>query len=218
VASPRFPGNFDQAYADDQAYAGDRAYAGDEAYEAYEFDEPAPRDRTGGLIVAIVATVAGVLVLSAVLWLVFGKRQQGPPFNPNPPSAAQTQLAADAHRYLAIADPANQQLNNEVNAYTTNERSNLAAARANLRAEVGTTTRFDRQLAAIKFPAAIEPIARDVIQANQARGLVVTRQARAKTLARMQALNTQHQAADAAVEVQVKRLRQALHLPAASSS
>jgi hypothetical protein len=47
---------------------------------------------------------------------------------------------------------------------------------------------------------------------------VIARQARAKTLARMQALNAQHQAADAAVEAQVKRLRQALHLPPPSTS
>jgi len=158
------------------------------------------------------------VVLSAVLWLVFGKRQQGPPFNPNPPSAAQAQLAADAHRYVAIANPANQQLNNDVNAYTSNERSNLAGARADLRAEVATATTFDRQLAAIRFPAAVEAIARDLIRANQARGQVITRQARAATLARMQAFNARHAAADAAVEVQVKRIRQALHLPPASSS
>jgi len=83
---------------------------------------------------------------------------------------------------------------------------------------VTTAGLFDRQLAAIKFPAAIEAIARDVIQANQARGRVIARQARAKTLARMQALNAQHQAANAAVEAQVKRLRQALHLPPPSTS
>jgi hypothetical protein len=92
------------------------------------------------------------------------------------------------------------------------------AARADLRAEVATATQFDRQLAAITFPAAIGAVARDLIQANQARGQVITRQARAKTLARMQALNAQHAAADAAVEAQVKRIRQALNLPAASSS
>ena len=92
------------------------------------------------------------------------------------------------------------------------------AARADLRAEVATATQFDRQLAAIKFPAAIGALARDLIRANQARGQVITRQARAKTLARMRALNAQHAAADAAVEVQVKRIRQALHLPAASNS
>jgi len=47
---------------------------------------------------------------------------------------------------------------------------------------------------------------------------VITWQARAATLARMQALNARHAAADAAVEVQVKRIRQALHLPPASNS
>jgi hypothetical protein len=57
-----------------------------------------------------------------------------------------------------------------------------------------------------------------VIQASQARGQVITRQARAKTLVRMRAFDARHAAADAAVEVQVKRILQALHLPPSASS
>ena len=176
-------------------------------------------EETSGVGIALLVAgslLAGVLVILAVLYAANFHGWRNIP--KAPPDPAEAQLAAAAHRYLVIANPANQQLAKDVNAYTADVRSNLAAARANLRAEVATASLFDRKLAAIKFPAAVEAIARDVIQANQARVRVITRQARTRTLVRMQAFDAQHAAADAAVEVQVKRIRQALHLPAPSSS
>jgi hypothetical protein len=189
----------------------------DEADEAYEAEEET--SRTGIVLLVAGSLLAGVLVILAVLYAAnFHGWRNVPKAPPDAAAATDAQLAALGRSYLAIANPANQQLNIDVNAYTTNQRSNLAAARADLRAEVATATQFDRQLAAIRFPAAAAAIARDLIAANQARGQVITRQARARTLARMQALNAQHAAADAAVEAQVKRIRQALHLPPAASS
>ena len=181
-------------------------YAGDDGEES-----------SGVGIALLVAggLLEGVLVILAVLYAANFHGWRNVP--KAPPDPAEAQLAAAAHRYLVIANPANQQLAKDVNAYTADVRSNLAAARAGLRAEVPTATLFDRQLAAIKFPAAVEAIARDLIRANQARVRVITRQARARTLARMRAFNAQDAAADAAVEAQVKRIRQALHLPAAGS-
>jgi hypothetical protein len=185
----------------------------------YAKDDDEETSGVGIALLVAASLLAGVLVILALMYAAnFDGWRNVPKAPPDAAAPADAQLAALGRSYLAIADPANQQLNSDVTAFTANERSNLAAARANLRAEVATATRFDRQLAAIRFPAATEAIARDVIQANQARGLVITRQARAKTLARMQAFNAQHQAADAAVEAQVKRLRQALHLPPPSTS
>jgi hypothetical protein len=185
----------------------------------YASDDGGETSGVGIALLVAASLLAGVLVILAVLYAAnFHGWRNVPKAPPDAAASTDAQLAALGRSYLAIANPANQLLNIDVNAYTTNERSNLAAARADLRAEVATATQFDRQLAAIKFPAAVGALARDLIQANQARGQVITRQARAKTLARMRALNAQHAAADAAVEVQVKRIRQALHLPAASSS
>ena len=177
---------------------------------------------TSGVGIAILvgsSLVAAVLVLLAVLYAAGFEGWRNPP--PAPPSAsagADAALTALGRSYLAIADPSNLKLNTEVDAFTTAERGDLAAARADLRAEVATASQFDRQLAAIKFPAATAAIARALIQANQARGRVIARQARARTLAQLRSFNTRHAAADAAVEVQVKRIREALHLPPASSS
>ena len=173
-----------------------------------------------GIALLVAASLlAAVLVTLALLYAVNFHGWRNAPKAPADSSvAADARLAALGRSYLAIADPANQQLDSDVNAYTASEHSNLAAARANLRAEVATASLFDGQLAAIKFPAAVEAIARDVIQANQARGQVITRQARARTLVRMRAFDGRHAAADAAVEAQVKRICQALHLPPPASS
>ena len=178
-----------------------------------EAEEKTPR--AGIALLVVSSLLAGVLVILAIMYTV---NFDGWRNIPEPPAAAtDAQLVAAAHRYVAIANPANQQLDKEVTAFTASERDNLAAARADLKAEVATASLFDRQLAAIKFPAAAGAIARDVIQANQARGRVLARQARARTLAAMRALDARHAAADAAVEAQVKRIRVALHLPPASS-
>jgi hypothetical protein len=196
VASSRFKNNFDEAYSSD------------EAYEAEE-----KTSRAGIALLVAGSLLAGVLIILAILYAGNFDGWRNVPHSPPSAAAADAQLAAAAHRYLAVASPGNQQLAKEATALAASERDNLAAAKADLKAEVATASRFDRQLAAIKFPAAVEPIARDVIQANQALGRVTARQARAKTLAAMQALDARRTAAAAAVEAQVKRLRLALHLP-----
>jgi hypothetical protein len=196
VASSRFKNNFDEAYSSD------------EAYEAEE-----KTSRAGIALLVAGSLLAGVLIILAILYAGNFDGWRNVPHSPPSAAAADAQLAAAAHRYLAVADPGNQQLAKEATAFAASERDNLAAAKADLKAEVATASQFDRQLAAIKFPAAVEPIARDVIQANQALGRVTARQARAKTLAAMQALDARRTAAAAAVEAQVKRLRLALHLP-----
>ena len=179
-------------------------------------------EETSGVGIALLVAaslLAAVLVTLALLYAVNFHGWRNAPKAPADSSvAADARLAALGRSYLAIADPANQQLDSDVNAYTASEHSNLAAAQSSLKAEVTTAGAFDRKLAAIKFPAAIEAIARDVVRANQARGRVIARQARARTLAQLQSFDARHQAADAAVEAQVKRIRQALHLPPPAGS
>jgi hypothetical protein len=185
----------------------------------YARDDEEETSGVGIALLVAASLLAGVLLILALMYAANFDGWRNVPKAPAEAAApTDAQLAALGRSYLKIANPSNAQLNNEVTAFTASESNNLAAASSSLKAEVTTAGLFDRQLAAIKFPAAIEAIARDVIAANQARGRVIARQARAKTLARMQALNAQHQAADAAVEAQVKRLRQALHLPPPSTS
>lgn len=194
----------------------DQADQYDDGYEDY--DEPAPKDRKGAFIIAIASTLAAVLVISGVVWLVVGKRQQGPPSDPNPPSPAAVQLAAAARSYEALASASDKQLNVEEDAYATDERDNLAAAKAQLRAQVATERLFDADLAKIKFPASVEATAQALIRANEARFRVTLRQARAKTLTALQRLDAKRKAGDAAVEAQATAIRKELHLPPVPAS
>jgi hypothetical protein len=183
------------------------------------YDEPEPRGspRVGFLILAVSSTLAAVLLVGAGLYaLALIGRAPGPPAAP-PATAAQRRLAALARSYLAIATPSDQRLDTEEDAYADHERDNLAAARASLRQQVATERRFDTQLAAITFPPALENTARGLTVANQRRFRVTLLQARSTTLARLRSLDAQRKAGDAAVEAQVRLLREQLRLPPPSS-
>ena len=129
-----------------------------------------------------------------------------------------TQLHRLAARYLAIAGPANERLDHEVDGYQDESRHDLAAAEAELRAEAATELQFDRHLSRIPFPLPIAATAQALIAANQARIGLTSQQARSSSLARLRSFDRRHHAADAAVEVQVRFIRQALGLPAPKTS
>jgi hypothetical protein len=113
-------------------------------------------------------------------------------------------------QYTAIATPAGQQLATDMAAYTANERRNLAAAEMALTAEVMSEHAFGTDLAAIKFPVTMAPIAKALIQANQARAKLIAEQAQAASLTQLRSFNHQVQTADAAVQADMKLLSQAL--------
>jgi hypothetical protein len=172
--------------------------------------------------VRLLAIGAVVLVLLIVAGYLFGRSLRTLPPSavpaPTPAAKASAQLAAAARSYLAIANPSDKQLDVEEDAYADDERDNLAAAKAELRAQVATERQFDAELAAIKFPASVEATAQALIRANEARFRVTLRQARAKTLARLRALDSARKAGDAAVEVQAELIRKELHLPPVPAS
>jgi hypothetical protein len=183
-------------------------------------DDPGPSERVRR--VRLLAIGAAVLVVLIVASYFFGRslRRPSPAADspPAPATAASAQLAAAARSYLAIATPSDKQLDVEEDAYADDERDNLAAAKAELRAQVTTERLFDKELAAIKFPATVEATAQALIRANEARFRVTLRQARSKTLARLRALDSARKAGDAAVEVQAELIRKELHLAPVPSS
>jgi hypothetical protein len=80
------------------------------------------------------------------------------------------ELTAMAARYMAIARPANRELDHGFDGFDNHLRDgDLAAARADLRAAVVTERRFDRQLIALSFPPRTEPFVRLLYRVNQAR-------------------------------------------------
>ena len=139
------------------------------------------------------------------------------PGSTRPARSARIRALAIA-RYLAIARPANHRLDVEVDGFGDHRRDDLAKAAADLRAQAATERHFDRQLARIRFPAAIESIVRALIRANRTRIALTRREARSSSLAELNTFTRRHKAADAAVETPVKALRQALGLPPPETS
>jgi hypothetical protein len=137
------------------------------------------------------------------------------PATSDTPTPAHREALAD--RYLAIAVPANHRLDHEVEGFADHERSDLAAAEADLRAEAATERGFDRRLAAIPFPPGIAAMARALIRANHSRAALTDRQARSASLARLRSFAAQQRAADA-VEFGVRLIRRTLALPPPSES
>jgi hypothetical protein len=127
-------------------------------------------------------------------------------------------LEALGDRYLAIAVPANHRLDDEVNGFAAHQRTDLAAAEADLRAQAATERWFDQRLAAIPFPPAIAAMARALVGVNQLRAALTRQEARSASLAALRSWASQHRAADADVEFGVRLIRQALGLPPPSSS
>ena len=142
--------------------------------------------------------------------------QPGPSASAQPSRSAR--IRALAARYLAIARPANHRLEIGVDGSRDHRRDDLAKAVADLRAQAATERHFDRRLGRIRFPAAIEAIARRLIRANRSRIALTRREARSVSLAELSTFTRRHRAADAAVEVPVKALRKALGLPPPETS
>jgi hypothetical protein len=164
-------------------------------------------------MIVAASLLAALLVVPAVIY-AFAPRQSGAS---SAPGAAST-LSSSAARYLAIATAANHRLEIANDGYKRDELANLAAAKANLRSEVATETSFDEQLAQIPFPLSIASIVRALILSNERRGTLTARQARSTSLAQLRSFDARHRAKDAAVEVQVRLLRKALHLPPPATS
>ena len=161
------------------------------------------------------ATTAG-LVPCLVLGLILVAAGCASAQHPRHPS--KQSVRALAAEYMAIARPANHRLDVAVDAYEDHAHDNLAAAEAALRFQAATERRFDRQLAAIKFPPAIGATASALIRVNEIRARLTERQARARSIPALLALADDHKMADAQVEAQVRVIRAQLGLPPPETS
>ena len=127
-------------------------------------------------------------------------------------------LRALPARYLAIAQPANRQLDYDFDGLKDNEGDDLAAAEADLRAAAATERRFDRQLVAITFPPQTEPIVRLLVNVNQARAALSTMAAAAMSLPQLRGYQARLDAANEPVEEAVRVIRSQLGLPPPDTS
>jgi hypothetical protein len=179
------------------------------------------------------AAVASLVTAGAVLLTAGCASSQPPgpaahstPAAPTPPAPATPALAtpdaaalrALAARYLAIAQPANRQLDHDFDGLKDNEGDDLAAAEADLRAAAATERRFDRQLVAITFPPQTEPIVRLLVNVNQARAGLSTTAAAAMSLRQLRGYQARLDAANQPVEEAVRVIRSQLGLPPPDTS
>jgi hypothetical protein len=137
------------------------------------------------------------------------KRAQASP-SPSATGRATKRLAV---AYLKIARPANRRLDKENDSYEDSEHDNFVIAKRDLRGEVAIERDFDAKLPKIDFPADVAEIAWDLVQANNHRIALTERQAHAGTIATLRSFDQRHKASDAAVEVQVRIIREDLGLP-----
>jgi hypothetical protein len=123
-----------------------------------------------------------------------------------------------AARYLAIAQPANRQLDLDFDGLKDHENTDIAAAEADLRNAAATERRFDRQLIAITFPPRTEQIARLLFEVNQARAALTGTAAAARSLRQLHGYQQPLDAANEQVEEAVTVIRSQLGLPPPDTS
>ena len=129
------------------------------------------------------------------------------------------ELTAMAARYLAIARPANRELDHEFDGFDDHIKDgDLAAARADLRAAVVTERRFDRQLIALSFPPRTEPFVRLLYRVNQARAALTSTAAGVTSLRELRGYQRRLDAANEPVEAAVRVIRGQLGLPPPDTS
>jgi DNA-binding GntR family transcriptional regulator len=124
-----------------------------------------------------------------------------------------------AARYLAIARPANRELDHEFDGFDDHIKDgDPPAARADLRAAVVTERRFDRQLITLSFPPRTEPFVRLLYRVNQARAALTSTAAGVTSLRELRGYQQRLDAANEPVEAAVRVIRGQLGLPPPDTS
>ena len=182
-------------------------------------------DKQGRAAGTSLVTAGSVLLGSALL--TAGCASSAPPAR-NPasqgpasqsPAATTAELTAMAARYMAIARPANRELDHEFDGFNDHIKDgDLAAARADLRAAVVTERRFDRQLIALSFPPRTEPFVRLLYRVNQARAELTSTAAGVTSLRELRGYQRRLDAANEPVEDAVRVIRAQLGLPPPDTS
>jgi hypothetical protein len=176
-----------------------------------------PKNISGGAILILSSLLAAVLVIAGLMYAMgTSARHEAaitaagcePGLAPDGLQCTTAQMLTS--QYMAIVTPSSQQLATDVAAYTANERRDLAAAETALTAEVMSEHAFGASLAAIKFPVTVAPVARALIQANQARAKLTAEQAQSSSLTRLRSFNHQVQLANAAVQTEMNLMSKAL--------
>ena len=186
--------------------------------ETYAIGEE--QGRVGGIILMAISVLAAVLVIAGLIYATgTGPRRKvalaAAECEPNlsPIGLQCTTVQVLTSQYTAMVNPAMQQLNTDVAAYTVSERNHLAAAESALTAEVTSEHAFGTSLASFPFPPAVAPTADALVRANQARANLTAEQARSSSLTQLRSFNHRVEVASAAVHTEMKLTLKALDTP-----
>jgi hypothetical protein len=157
--------------------------------------EAPARNISGFLLIAVPSAVVLVLLILAVPYY----------------AGASARISS---LYTNLAVPADRALTADIDGYSLNQHRNLPAAKLYLLKQVQAEASFDNQLGDITFPPAPDPHADLLIAVDQKRIKLIRLQMQAKTLRKLRSFNARDLAANAAVEAQVRIIRQDLGLPA----
>jgi hypothetical protein len=176
----------------------------------------------GGVILAIL----GILCTFLVLWGLYyatgtGQRHKvalaaaecEPNLAPNGPNQECTTVFMLNNQYKRIVNPVIQQVNADATDYTSNERHDLTAAEAALRAEVSTENVFNQSLAKFRFPPIVAPIVKVLMRDIQAQAKLTAEQATSSSLAQMRSFNRRARVASAAIRTELELVHKTLETP-----
>lgn len=175
--------------------------------------------RTGGVILAIAATLSAILVIAGLVYLTGnGPRHQSalaaagcePNLSPDPSDVPCTTVWQIEGSYTTLTTTALKTLNAEAAAFTADEGNNLAAAESDLKAEVTSATALATSLARFPFSAFVAPRAKVLVQAIQARVKLLAEQARSSTIGQLESFNAQIDAGSGAIETDLNLLHTAV--------
>jgi hypothetical protein len=190
------------------------------ASETYPTADQERPTSAGGIIIMASAALAALLLIGALIYSTgIGQRHLAalaaadcePNLSPSGQQCTTVQMLTS--EYLAIFNPASQQLTADVSAYTATERGSLAAAKATLAAEAATERAFDTRMANFPFPPTVAPTAKAMVAADQALAKLTAKQAGSSSLTRLRSFDHRIQVATATVKTEMKLLRKALAVP-----
>jgi hypothetical protein len=213
------PGYAEPGYARDGYARGGYARGGGQKGTGNE-----KSTRSGGVILAVLATLSSVLVILGLYYATGATARHKAAMaaagcEPNLMSVnvGCTTVQMLVSQYNSVTNPAVEQLNADVAAYTAAERHNLSAAEMAVRAEVATADVLVQGLSRIPFPPFAAPDAKVTIRAIQARVKLMTEQARSSSLVQLRSFDSRIDTVGAAIQTDLKHLSTAVqHHPTPS--
>jgi len=166
-----------------------------------------------GSSAVVLRSAAGMVAVIAILLTGCSTPSAGHEGNQHPPSGTTSHARMVSEQYLNIARSGNERLEKVIDALTGLDRNRLSASVVDLRDASATERLFDRRLSAVVFPPAIRVIAQNLYSVNEARAAVTAEATQSKSLSQLRSHEVRISGENEHVEVQVRRIRRALHLP-----